>query len=175
MTIKYAEITVIRNLEEENIFTSLSRYFGYENTTNDKDIIIITFDNGSICDTNDEYIDKKYNFGSLGYKHKFPIYFDTNKTGSISLFYKNPIEKDNKETLNFNSIFKNNYKYKNQQHESSLFNLIYEDINRKEVFAICRIKSTEEKPRFLLAYDDTIFDKSDIIYFIDYIFKCKSF
>lgn len=172
MTIKYAEITVIRDIEEEDIFRSFARYFGYENTSNDKDIIIITFHDGSICDTKDEYVDKKYKFGQLGYKHEFPIYFDTDK--DKHLFYKNPIKKNNEETLNFNSIFKNYYKYKTQKHESSIFNLIYEDINKNEVFAICRIKSTEEKPRFLLAYDDTIFDKSDIIYFIDYIFKCKS-
>lgn len=175
MPIKYAEITIIRNIEEENIFSTLGRYFGYENRINDKDIIIITYDDGSICDTKDEYIDKKYKFGPLGYKHEFPIYFDTNKTGSLSLFYKNPIEKDDKEVLNFQPIFKNDYKHKNQQHVPSVFNLIYEDFKKKEVFAICRIKSTAEKPRFLLAYDDTIFDKSDIIYFIDYLFKCKSF
>jgi len=174
MTIKYAEITIIRNLEEEDIFSTLTRYFGYENRTNDKDIIIITFDDGTICDTKDEYIDKKYKFGALGYKHEFPIYFNTDKTGSLSLFYKNPIEKNKTETLNFNSIFKNYYKYKTQQHESSIFNLIYEDINKKELLAMCRIKSTEEKPRFLLAYDNIIFDKSDIIYFVDYLFKNKT-
>jgi len=52
---------------------------------------IIIFDNGIICDTKHEYIDKKYNFGQLGYIHKFRIYFDTDK--GIHLFYKNPIEK----------------------------------------------------------------------------------
>jgi hypothetical protein len=172
MTIKYAEITIIRNIEDEDIFSTLSRYFGYENTTDNKDMIIIIFDNGSIYDTKDEYIDKKYNFGQLGFIHKFPIYFDTDK--GIHLFYKKPIEKNKIETLNFNSIFKNYYKHKTQQYESSIFNLIYEDIDEKELFAMCRIKSTEEKPRFLLAYDNTIFDKSDIIYFVDYLFKNKT-
>ncbi|MEB3214327.1 MAG: hypothetical protein VKL39_23460 [Leptolyngbyaceae bacterium] len=41
MSIKYADITIIRNLEQENIFRRFERYFGYENTTNNKDIIII--------------------------------------------------------------------------------------------------------------------------------------
>ena len=44
MSVKYAEITIIRNIEEEDIFRTLSRYFGYENTSNDNDTIIITFD-----------------------------------------------------------------------------------------------------------------------------------
>lgn len=174
MTIKYAEITVIINIEEEHIFSTLSRYFGYENTTNDKDIIIITFEDGSITDNKYEYIDKKYKFGPLDYSHEFPIYFDSNK-GKQLLFYKNPFEKDDKEILNFKPIFKNYNKNKNQQYIPSIFNLIYEDFDKKELFAICRIKSTEEKPRFLLAYDNTIFDRSDIIYLVDYIFKSKSF
>lgn len=171
MNIKYAEITIIRNIEEENIFSSLSRYFGYENTTNNNDTIIISFDDETVCDTKDEYIDKKFEFGSLGYKHEFPIYFHTDK-GKL-LFYKNPIEIDGKQKLNFNYIFKNYCKYKNQKYEPSIFNVIYHDIS-KELFAICRIKSNEEKPRFSLAYDDTIFDKTDIIYFVDYLFKSKT-
>ena len=79
MSIKYVEITIIRNIQEENIFRSLSRYFGYENTSNDNDTIIITFDDGTICDTKDEYIDKKFEFAVLGYDHSFPIYLKKNK------------------------------------------------------------------------------------------------
>ena len=57
------------------IFRSLSRYFGYENTSNDNDTIIITFDDGTICDTKDEYIDKKIEFGERGHTYEFPMYF----------------------------------------------------------------------------------------------------
>jgi len=90
MTIKYAEITIIRNLEQEDIFRSFKRYFGYENTTNDKDIIIMEFDDGTICDTKDEYVDKKFEFSVLGHDHLFPIYFKINEK-NITLFYKNHI------------------------------------------------------------------------------------
>ena len=46
-----------------------------------------------------------------------------------------------------------------------------QDINKNDVLAIVRIKSSEENPRFLLVYDDDYFEKNDIIYFINYIFS----
>lgn len=174
MNIEYAEITIIRNIEEEWMFNPLYRYFGYENTTNNNDTIIISFDDGTICDTKDEYIDKKFEFGQLGDIYKFPIYFDTDK--GIHLFYKNPIIKNDIPTVN-STIFKNYYKFKNQQYKNKIckFNFVYEDINKNHVFAIRRIQSNKDKPRFLLAYDDTIFDKTDIIYLVNYLFKSNTY
>lgn len=171
MTMKYAEITIIRNIEQEDILRTFARYFGYENTTNDTDTIIITFDDGSICDTKDEYTDKKYKFGMIGHNHYFPIHFQKDEK-NICIFYRETYIKDGVKFLNFKNVFKYNKNYEISR-DSSAYNLIYENINKKEVFAICRIKSSEENPRFLLAYDDTIFDKSDIIYVVDYIFKSK--
>ena len=170
MSIKYAEITIIRNLEEENIFRSLSRFIGYENTTNDKDTIIISFDDGTICDTRDEYIDKKFEFSMLGHDHWFPIYFTVDeKLGT--LFYKKPDLKNGEKRLDFRKIFKDCKNYYSNQNEPSKYNMIYETVLKIELFAICRIKSNEEKPRFLLAYDGNWFDRSSIIYLVDRIFK----
>lgn len=174
MSIKYVEITIIRNIEEENIFRSLSRYFGYENTTNNKDTIIILFDDGTICDIKDEYeyINKKFEFGPLAYDHGFPLNFKI-EGKTRTLFYKEPHVKDGKKKLDFKKIFENYKNYDKDSREASEYNMIYEYYDKIELFAICRIKSNEEKPRFLLAYDETIFDKSDIIYLTDCIFKKK--
>lgn len=173
MSIKYADITIIRNLEQEDIFRSFARYFGYENTTNDKDIIIMEFDDGTICDIKDEYVDKNFEFSVLGHDHGYPIYFKKNEK-NITLFYKKPYVKDEKKTLDFNKIMKNCKKCNTKSDiESSEFNLMYETYDNKELFAICRIKSNEEKPRFILAYDSDILDRSDIIYLVDCIFKQK--
>jgi hypothetical protein len=165
MTIKYAEITIIRNIKDESIFTTLTRYFGNENNCNENDIIIITFDDDYICDIRDEYIDKKYTFGIQGKHHKFPIYFKSNK--KETLFYKNPVDLK----LNFNTIFKTYKKYKQYTIDRSVFNMIYHDTSKQEMFSILRIKSNEETPRFMLAYDDILFDNTDIIYLTDCIFK----
>ena len=40
MPIKYAEITIVRNLEEENWFNYFKRMAGNENIVNDNDTII---------------------------------------------------------------------------------------------------------------------------------------
>jgi len=173
MSIKYVEITIIRNIEEENVFRTLSRYFGYENTSNDNDTIIMEFDDGTICDIKDEYIDKKFEFNMLGHDHWFPLYFKIEGKNN-TLFYKKPdLNKDGQKKLDFNKIFKNYKNYNKYSREASEYNLIYETYDKIELFAICRIKSNEEKPRFILAYDETIFDKSDIIYLNDCIFKKK--
>jgi hypothetical protein len=171
MTIKYAEITIIRNLEQEDIFRSFERYFGYENTTNDKDIIIMEFDDGTICDTKYEYVDKKFEFSVSGHDHMFPIYFKINEK-NITLFYKKPdLNKDGQKKLDFNKILKNFKKYDKNSRQASEFNLIYKTYDNKEVFAICRIKTNEEKPRFILAYDSDVLDRSNLIYLVDCLFK----
>ena len=175
MSIKYAEITIIRNLEEESIFRGLFRVLGYENTTIDKDTIIINFDDGTICDIKDEYIDKKYDFSLLGEDHWFPILFKKVKDTLPIIFFKRPKVENGVRKLNFQNIFKDCKNYNQKQIQSSKYNIIYQTYNDIEIFAICRIKSNEEKPRFLLAYDGNWFDRSDIIYLIDCILKHNFF
>lgn len=56
--------------------------------------------------------------------------------------------------------------------EESIYNCIYYVLKDKiDVLAILRIKSSDTKPRFLLAYDDEYFEKEYIIYFVNYIFS----
>ncbi len=169
MTIKFAEITIIRNIEED-IFRSVFRYFGYENQTIDNDIIIIDFRDGTICDTRDEYKDLKFKFAQQGHDHDFPIYFNKQIDDHKTLFYRNPTINDKGERILKFDVFKN---YKDFKKVPSKYNLIYEDINKKEIFSILKICSNEEKPRFMIGYEDTIFDKNSVIYLTDCIFKQK--
>lgn len=175
MSIKYAEVTIIRNIEEESFFRGLFRSLGYENTTSNKDTIIITFDDETIYNVKDEYIDKKYEFGALGYDHWFPIHFVI-KEKETTLFYKTPNIVNNIKRLNCQNIFKYDKNFYLNQLEDSDYNMIYQDINKNELFAIVRSRSNEEKPRFKIAYAENIFDKSDIIYLTTCILKrnfCK--
>jgi len=173
MSIKYAEITIIRNIEKETIFSAISKYIFNENNTNplDDDTIILSFHDGTICDIKDEYIDKKFKFGIIGYDTLFPIYIELNN--NYSLFYKRPKEINGIKQLDFNTIFKDyniNFHYNK---DASEFNVIYEDHNKNEKLSICKIKSNKKKPRFLLAYDIDILNKTDIIYLIHCIFNYK--
>ena len=73
--------------------------------------------------------------------------------------------------LNFKNIFNNNNN-KFLTLQSSIYNSIYYSlVYNNDVFAIVRIKSSEEKPRFLLAYDNKYFEKNDVIYLVNYIFS----
>ena len=178
MSIRYIEATIIRNLENETIFRPIMRFLGYENITRDYDTIILSFDDGSVCDIKEHYIDRKIKF-LISYNSSglFPFYFDLN---GRTVFKKKPKLIDGVEKLNLNNIFENfGKKDLFRQKIPSIYNMIYyvHDISsssndfKLEVFSIVRIKSNEEKPRYIIAYNDKYFDKTDIIYLIDCIFK----
>jgi hypothetical protein len=173
MTNKFAEVTIIKNTVSDDIFTSISRYLGYETQTIDNDIIIIDFGDGSLCDTRDEYKDLKFKFAKQGHNHDFPIYFNKKIDASPTLFYKNPeINDKGQRNLKFYTL-KNYTLCKGYKIDLSKYNMIYEDYIKKEIFSIVRIISNEEKPRFIVAYDDSILNRDDIIYLTDCIFKEK--
>jgi hypothetical protein len=171
MSIKHAEIIIMRNIEEEPIYLSVTRYFGYEYLADNTDTIIIIFDDDTICDTKDEYIDKFYKFDRTEHEHMYPRHFNIYK--GQSLFYKTPIYEKGLHILNPKPLFKDCKKFYYKLLEASKFNMIYQDINSNDVLSLFKIKSNEEKPRYLLAYDETIFDKSDIIYLVENIFRLK--
>ena len=170
MPINYAEITIIRNLKEETIFNYFNRLLlGNENKTNDNDTIIILFDDGTVSDVKNENIDKKFIRGPNIVHSSLPLYFKIKNNERI--FYKPPFKYNGMQRLNFNKIFANNKKYSTSIRDTSVYNSIYYKLINNDVLAIVRIKSNEEKPRFLLAYDDETFSKDDIIYLVNSIFS----
>ena len=59
--------------------------------------------------------------------------------------------------------------------DSSCFNCIYycTKDGTKNVFSILKLYSNIAKPRFLLAYDSDEFNKDEVIYLVNCIFKNK--
>jgi hypothetical protein len=166
MSIKYADITIMCNLQKDNIFNTLIGFIGHENTINDNDSIIITFEDGTICNTKDEYIDKKYNFSISKCGH-YPRYFETDN--KKTLIYKKPNIKNNFKIVKFSEIFKDYTSYRNKV-VSSVYNVIYKDINENEKLAIFKFKcNNKDNLKFKLAYHNDYFDKSDIIYLIHHL------
>jgi len=179
MSIKYAEITVIVNLEKDSLVNHLFRFLGYENYNfTDSDTIIISFDDDTVCEINNSSTyEKTIKFAVVGIEYKFPIYFDLN---GKTFFPKKPDEIDGVKRLNFNEIFKQNKKYNQTKKEPSYNNIIYyiydntnNNIGKTDVFSLLRIKSSEEKPRFLVAYDERLFNKDNLIYLLNCILKHK--
>lgn len=178
MSFKYAELTIIKSLDEDSTLNYIYRFLGYESYYfNDTDNFILSFDDGTICDLKDNNFENNKNVKFspvISFDSKFPLYFELN---DITFFYLKPNE-DNygNKKLNYDNIFLNYLKNKQYQSIGSYNNFIYYKIdndNKKNVFAVIRIKSNEEKPRFILAYDDTYFNKEDVSYLIDNLFKNK--
>jgi hypothetical protein len=177
MPIKYGEITIIRNLEKETMFNYFNRILiGNENSTNDNDTIIILFDDGIICDVKKECTNIKFHklmeMGPIRGYSILPIYFEIEDKNQL-FFSKTPYGNSGIKKLDFKPIFANNKKHITTTKEASVYNCIFEKGNN-QVLSILKIKSNEEKPRFLLAYDDESFEKDEIIYFVNYIFSISS-
>lgn len=166
MPIKYAEITIARNLEEESWLSYFKNLIGEEKIITNNDTIIISFDDGTITDTKSALLDKKFEFGRKGYQTDYPIYF--NKPDKHTLFLQKPVLRNGQMYMNFNNIFKDDPKFATIIKTPSIYNAIYDRCGRDyQSFALVK---NGKSNRYLLAYDDSYFDKSDIIYFIHTIF-----
>ena len=171
MPIKYAELNIIRNLEEESIFSYLKRIMGNENNVSDDDTLIISFDNDDIvCDVKKEYVDKHYEFGPSTYYSSFPNWFDMKNQNNNLFILKQPNLVNGNRTLNFKKIFNKNPKLLTSKQYSSVYNGIY-TCNGDEVFSIVKNSLNDIKPIYLLAYDDKYFERGDIVYLVSQTFK----
>jgi len=178
MTIKYAEVTIIFDTVNEGLFSNLKRnLFGYETFCNEESDIIISFDNGTISCVKNDLKDCKFKFFN-GLSDLLPSHFETNKKVKFRhvYFHRAPIKKeDGNLHLDFKTIFPSEMQLK-YKIVASCFNCIYYWNNRdgiKNVFSILKLYSNEDKPRFLLAYDSDEFNKDEVIYLVNCIFKNK--
>lgn len=180
MSIKYGEITIIRDLKNESYRNYFARLFGYEpNISNNKtDKIILLFEDGNISEiepdikcNNIEFNPVLLSISSTVYPSHIKI-----KNPNKIIFYKNPETIDGVQKMSFNQIFSNYNCYKNANKEGSCYNCIYymhSYPDKKDVFSILRVKSNEEKPRYIIAYDETVLSFSDLSYLINCTFRNK--
>ena len=175
MPIKYAEITIVRNLEKESWLSYFKNLAGQEDIITNNDTIIISFDDGSVSDTKDELIDKKFKFGPNGYRQDYPMYFEKEDKNN-TFFLKTPrLERVTDPRglfsytvlkLDSRVIFKDYKNHNTLKKEPSIYNVIYHT-GVNEVLAIVKNGNNH---RYVLAYNDDYFDKSDINYFVNIIF-----
>jgi hypothetical protein len=173
MPIKYAEMTIVRNLEKESWLTYFKNLLGEEIITNN-DTIIILFDDGTMMDIV-EYKDtnEQFKMGPKSYRHNYPIYFTIN---NLLALFKEPTQMVGygpnlfsyiEWKLDSKPIFKDYPNYNTLKKEPSIYNMIYENSTKTEdVFAIVKRKSN----LYLLAYDDSYFEKSDVVNLLHNLF-----
>lgn len=181
MTIKFAEISIIRNMNKQCLYNSISRFFGDEGLFSDDDDIVILFDDCTICNIKDEHLKKEIKFSdNYCFHHESDCVTQLAvKINNIRLFLKlcnksNSINNKHKNESYYSNELTNHIKYNDSPNEHSTFNMVYRSID-SHAFELVRKKSSYETPRFLMAYDDTIFGRNDIIYFLDCVFKSKLF
>jgi hypothetical protein len=174
MSIKYAEITLNRKCFDidTDIFTSFLGHFWREEVYNE-DTIIVLFDDNTIYDTRNSYstrITFSPNNKTSEYIYQYPvsIIIDKDSPTSNTLFC----------SYNYNASY-SNFKYKifKDFNRSSLlirFNVLYHKYSNNfdtDFIGITHINSNVTKPRFALAYDSNIMNKTDVLYIVDSIFR----
>lgn len=180
MTIKYAEITIIFDIVNEGFFSNLSRnWLGRETFCDEETDIIISFDDGTLSCVKDDYKDCNFKF-FVGISRLLPMHFERGKKENEKYrnfyFAREPEKKeDGNLHLDFKKIFSSEI-IKKRKTTGSCFNCIYYrhvGSEKKDIFSILKIYSNEDKPRLLLAYDSDEFNKDELIYMINCIFKNK--
>lgn len=170
MTIKYGELTIIKEKEQSN----LEMFVNW--LTNEEDQIrktkyIFLFDDGEICDFEDKLlVDFNFSFRVSSYISRLPMYFRKNEDYSHPIYFNKYIDPKMLDSLLcFNQIFIAYSKYRYDMNISSKYNCIYfchKSLLSPEIFGLIRIKSSEQSPRFQFAYDSEEFTREEIIYFI---------
>ena len=182
MPIKYGELTIIHN-KEQNIFTTLLMWLTPEEHTEKTCKYIFLFDDGEICDSEDKFIDYNFKFCNSSVS-TIPLYFEKtikNKEQNKREIYfsKTPIEdnNNNRPSINSKQLFSSYSKYRVDISIPSIYNSIYycyKDLSKPEIFGLIRIKSNDYMPRFMFAYDSDEFTKEEIVYIIHNIFNHAS-
>jgi hypothetical protein len=167
MPIKYGELTIINNKEETTLLTSFLLWLEYANKPPKNSKYIFLFDDGQICDYDDNIFNFNFKFSNIILSNDI-LYF---KKNNHTYFNKQPIlNKNNEASLQFKNLFSSYSKYNIKTAIPSIYNCIYychKVLLPKEIFGILRIKSNESMPLFQFAYDSDEFTKEEIIYLID--------
>jgi hypothetical protein len=178
MSIKYAEITIVRNLKKESWLSYFKNLIGEEDIITNNDAIIISFDDGTVSDTKSNDSNNQFKMGPKGNYCNYPRYFNKEDKDYMAFLKTPSVERVTEPRCLFSytvlkldsrPIFKDYPNYNTLKKEPSIYNAIY--ISKGiDIFAVVKRNSNQ----YLMAYDDSYFDKSDICYFINYIFTNTS-
>ncbi len=171
MVLKYGEIYVYHNKNEESIGNTFWRFFGYETPVDKSSQILMIFNETNELFDISEYLSRpnteckiKLNFSDV----TLPDYFK-NSVGKTAT-YKEPIVTNGVKKESFTKIFTNYDKYKNFKPIASIYNRIY-TFNSDNVFGTLRISSAEETPRFIFAFESDFLSNTDVVYLINLFFR----
>lgn len=165
MNLEYAEIYILYN--DNNYFESFTRnLFGIESYISEDSNVIIKCKNGEIIDYRMQTTANKI----IASTYKNFIYIQ-NKLGKYYCTYKPPIIQDGIYRLNLSPYFMEDSSA-HIKNGASYFTSLYE-CKGEFAFAIKKINSSDNYPRFYMSYNSAIIEREDIPNIIRHIFMKK--
>ncbi len=165
MSLEYAEIYILYN--HNNYFESFTRnLFGIESYVSEDSNVIIKCKNGEIIDYRMQSTTNKI----IANSYKNFIYIQ-NKLGKHYCTYKSPIIQDGTYRLDLSPYFREDSSA-DIKNEASYFTSLYK-CKGEFAFAIKKINSSDNYPRFYMSYNSSIIEREDIPNIIRHIFMKK--
>lgn len=175
---KYAEVTIIKNVETRTLYNSIQWFFGVEEgerMVDEKDRILMEFEGEPPFDIKEKYVDLKYKI-SIGISQSRILFIITDKEEPAITHYfslNSTTDATGTQTLNLGEICKENPKYTRNKISPSYYNYVFYCYFcgvHHNVLYIARLTSAEKMPRFVIAYDDQYISKTQVIYIVRNIF-----
>jgi hypothetical protein len=174
--LKYAEVTVIKSFKNRTFWQDLWTFAGGDEepiVDKENDTVLMTFAGEPPFDTKDRYVDLKFKF-SLGVNYDKIIYIQTQGQGKPnSMYFLRDPRKDDAGTLHldFREMAKDHPVYdlaKNPIKASVRNTIFYQHLGRlaTNFFYFARLQSSDTMPRYVVAYDDTLISKVEVIYLV---------
>jgi hypothetical protein len=176
--LQYAEVTVIKSFKHRSFWQDLWTFAGGDEepiVDPENDTVLMTFAGEPPFDTKDRYVDLKFKF-TLGFGVDYPkilyIKAEGPRRGNSTYFPRDP-RKDDAGTLplDFREMTKDHPVYdlsKNPIKASVRNTILYQHVGLRETnfFYFARLQSSDTMPRYVVAYDDTLISKVEVIYLV---------
>lgn len=191
MPCQYAEVSVVRDAENDSVWTMVERYcFGIEPEFTEEDVAVILFEDETIYCLNELNMEDR-SIQPIGKIVEPFIHFETygvprssaSKTclasicGETERFKLHVVKpRYNKKLgifrLEYDSVFRDYKNVQNIKIVNSRYNCKY-DYMWYFAFGIAKLKSDFDCPRFLVAFDADLLQKKDVAYLVKHIFSLK--
>ncbi len=176
--LQYAEVTVIKSFKNRTFWQDLWTFAGGDEepiVDKENDTVLMTFAGEPPFDTKERYVDLKFKF-TLGVEVDYPkiLYIKAPREGRPETMYfpKEPRRADAGTLhLDFREMAKDHPVYdlaKNPIKASVRNTILYKHVGllSTNFFYFARLQSSDTMPRYVVAYDDTLISKVEVIYLV---------
>lgn len=176
--LQYAEVTLIKSFKHRTFWQDLWTFAGGDEepiVDKENDTVLMTFAGEPPFDTKDRYVDLNFKF-TLGFGQTYDkiLYIKNPRPGkdNVTYFLRDP-RKDDASILHldFREMTEGHPVYdlsKNPIKASCRNIILYQHLamDTPNFFYFARLPSSDTMPRYVVAYDDTLLFKTEVIYLV---------